>query len=89
MSSYAIPTPRTGRWVAAASLCFVAIALGSLLYVCSRPQTPSIAAAERHTIARCFLSAEEPRRSPLSQYVRAEACREMTKQFTRKYGVAP
>lgn len=68
---------------------FAIAMLGLLIWVCSRPQTDDIRAAEGQSIARCWERSADPRRSAISRSAQADACREMEKQYVHKFGQPP
>ena len=79
------PAQKRFRYVMAACGMFVLAALGSLIYVCSRPQTPEVQAAERHAIAACKAQSEDPARTDIFRSERRKACAEMEKQYLHKF----
>jgi len=68
---------------------FVIGMLGLLIYVCSRPQTPAVQAAEQHVIAMCRERSTDPVHTEIFRREHAAACREMTKQYVRKFNEQP
>ena len=64
-------------------------ALASLVYVCSRPQTPEVRAAERHAVLMCWQRSADAGRTAISRDALATACLEMERQYLRKFGAMP
>lgn len=79
------PSRRTFHLVMAGCALFAIAMLGLLIWVCSRPQTDDIRAAEGQSIARCWERSADPRRSAISRSAQADACREMEKGFAPVY----
>lgn len=67
---------------------FVGLALASLVYVCSRPQTASVQAAEQAAITQCWERSRAPERTEIYRRAQADSCREMHKQYVHKFGEA-
>ena len=68
---------------------FALAALASLVYVCSRPQTAEVRAAERHAVLMCWQRSADPVRPVISRDAQAVACLEMERQYLRKFGAMP
>ncbi|TXR39762.1 hypothetical protein FVE88_07480 [Ectopseudomonas mendocina] len=67
-----------------AGLAFVVLIFAGLIYIMTRPQDSEIEAGERAAIDACWQSAQATERS-----FTEESCREMEKQFLRKFGHQP
>lgn len=65
---------------------FVCVALASLAYVCTRPQTASVQAAEQAAITQCWERSRAPDRTEIYRRAQADSCREMVKQYEHKFG---
>jgi hypothetical protein len=65
---------------------FIVLALASLVYVCSRPQTASVQASEQAAIAQCWQRSRDPERTEIYRRAQADSCREMHEQYVHKFG---
>jgi Na+/H+-dicarboxylate symporter len=83
------PVQKRFRIVLAGCGVFVIAMLGSLAYVCSRPQTPAIQAAEKQTILACKQQSEDAARTEIFRIERRKACAEMQKQYVHKFKELP
>ncbi|QEI06383.1 hypothetical protein FXN63_11480 [Pigmentiphaga aceris] len=68
---------------------FVLLMLAALVYVCTRPQTAEVQAAEAHAVRQCWTRSTDPDRSAISRSAQHDACREMQKQYVYKFGERP
>lgn len=64
----------------------VLLALASLAYVCTRPQTAQVQAGEARAIERCQQRSRDPARTEIQRRALADACREMRRQYLHKFG---
>jgi len=83
------PAKRKFRWVMSLCGVFIIAMLGSLIYVCSRPQTAETQAAERRAIMACRQQSEEVTRTEIFRSERRKACVEMEKQYMHKFQDRP
>ncbi|VXC60535.1 conserved hypothetical protein [Pseudomonas sp. 8Z] len=67
-----------------AGVAFVVLTFVGLIYVMTRPQDSDIEAGERAAIEACWKSAQSTERS-----FTEESCKEMEKQFVRKFERQP
>jgi hypothetical protein len=67
------------------AILVVAVILGVLVYVISRPQTAAVEAGERHAIDECWRRSEDLAQSSPSRRFQEDSCREMAKQFQLKF----
>ena len=65
---------------------FVVLALASLAYVCSRPQTADVQASERAAIEQCLQRSRAPERTEIYRRAQADSCAEMLEQYEHKFG---
>lgn len=68
---------------------FVLAMLGSLAYVCSRPQTADVQHAERYSVQACWQRSADESRSSIYRSEQRKACREMEKQYVYKFQQQP
>lgn len=67
-----------------AGVAFIVLVFAGLIYVMTRPQDGAIEAGERQAIEACWKSANATERA-----FTLESCKEMEKQFVRKFGKQP
>lgn len=84
MTIWMIPERRRFQFIMGACGVFILAMLGSLVYVCSRPQTVSEQSAERQAVRMCWLRSTETSRSAINRSEQSKACREMEKQYDYK-----
>ena len=89
MSSKMTPERRRFHLIMAGCGLFVLAMLGSLIYVCSRPQTADVQAAERHAVLMCRQRSADENRSAIYRSEQSKACREMEKQYVHKFQQQP
>ena len=68
---------------------FVLLMLAALIYVCTRPQTAQVQAAERNAILKCRERSEDTSRSAIFRSSLVQACQEMEKQYIHKFDEKP
>ncbi len=85
------PDPVKRKFRSVMNLCglFVLVMLGSLIWVCSRPQTEAIQAAEKRSILACRTQSTDMARTEIFRMERQKACAEMEKQYLRKFQERP
>lgn len=77
------------RRVMGACGLFMAAMIGSLVYVCTRPQTDEVRAAEGRAVLACWQRSADAARTDIFRSEQGKACREMEKQYVHKFRQRP
>lgn len=81
------PTRRQFLRVLTGGVLFVAIATCAFVWGVTRPLASKAITIEKNAVHECWRSARRLAQLSTSRSFQDEACREMEKQFTRKFGV--
>ena len=76
----------TFHWTMACCGAFVVLMLAILAYVCSRPQTSDIEAAEANALSQCWKRSADGTRTEIYRSAARDSCKEMQKQYVHKFG---
>ncbi|TWI52473.1 hypothetical protein IQ22_03242 [Pseudomonas duriflava] len=71
------------------AVIFIFAILGGLIYLFTRGPSPEVQANEQRTIQACEQRASAPDTSEAERFSIGESCREMRKQYVKKYGKEP
>lgn len=68
---------------------FMVLAVSSLAYVASRPQTTEVQEAEGKAVLACWQRSNDPVLPAISRIELTKSCKEMEKQYVHKFGAKP